>query len=74
MSEVYFYHLTRQNVDQALLPLLGKCLANSWRVVIRGAEAQGLALLNDKLWPVKRVRRSNRSYWRSRGKPIPMTA
>ena len=50
MSEVYFYHLTRQNVDQALLPLLGKCLANSWRVVIRGAEAQGLALLNDKLW------------------------
>lgn len=50
MSEVYFYHLTRQTVDQALLPLLGKCLANSWRVVIRGAEAQGLALLNDKLW------------------------
>ena len=50
VSEVFFYHLTRQTVDQALLPLLGKCLAKSWRVVIRGTEAQGLAVLNNKLW------------------------
>ena len=50
MGEAYFYHLTRQTVDQALLPLLSKCLSNSWRVVIRGHNPQAMASLNDKLW------------------------
>ena len=50
VSEVYFYHLTRQRVDQALRPLLGKCLANGWRVVIRGSEAAQIHQLDDALW------------------------
>ena len=50
MGEVYFYHLTRQTVSQALLPLLGKCLSNSWRVVIRGQDLDQLNELDDKLW------------------------
>ena len=50
VSEVYFYHLTRQRVDQALRPLLGKCLANGWRVVIRGREAAEIHQLDDALW------------------------
>ena len=50
MGDVYFYHLTRQTVSQALLPLLGKCLSNSWRVVIRGRDLDQLHELDDKLW------------------------
>ena len=50
MSEVYFYHLTRQRVGQALRPLLGKCLANGWRVVIRGREQAEMQQLDDALW------------------------
>lgn len=50
MSEVYFYHLTRQRVDQALRPLLGKCLANRWRVLIRGREEAEIRQLDDALW------------------------
>ena len=50
VSEVYFYHLTRQRVDQALRPLLRKCLANGWRVVIRGREAAEMQQLDDALW------------------------
>ena len=50
VSEVYFYHLTRQRVDQALRPLLSKCLANGWRVVIRGREAAEIQQLDDALW------------------------
>jgi len=50
VSEVYFYHLTRQRVDQALRPLLGKCLANGWRVVIRGREEAQIRQLDDALW------------------------
>ena len=50
MGEIYFYHLTRQTVSQALLPLLGKCLSNGWRVVIRGQDLHQLEELDDKLW------------------------
>jgi len=50
VSEVYFYHLTRQRVDQALRPLLGKCLANGWRVLIRGREEAEIRQLDDALW------------------------
>ena len=50
MSEVYFYHLTRQRVDQALRPLLGKCLANGWRVLIRGRAEAEIRQLDDALW------------------------
>ena len=50
MSEVYFYHLTRQRVDQALRPLLGKCLAHGWRVLIRGREEAEIRQLDDALW------------------------
>ena len=50
MGDIYFYHLTRQTVSQALLPLLGKCLSKSWRVVIRGQDLDQLHELDDKLW------------------------
>ncbi|AII87310.1 putative DNA polymerase III chi subunit, HolC [Planktomarina temperata RCA23] len=37
-------------MDQALRPLLSKCLANGWRVVIRGREAAEIQQLDDDLW------------------------
>ena len=50
MGDVYFYHLTRQTISQALSPLLEKCLSNNWRVVIRGQDLDQLNELDDKLW------------------------
>jgi len=50
VGEIYFYHLTRQTVSQALLPLLSKCLNNGWRVVIRGQDLHQLEKLDDTLW------------------------
>jgi len=50
VGDVYFYHLTRQTVSQALSPLLEKCLSNSWKVVIRGQDLDQLNELDDKLW------------------------
>ena len=50
MGDVYFYHLTRQTISQALSPLLEKCLSNNWSVVIRGQDLDQLNELDDKLW------------------------
>ena len=50
MNEAYFYHLTRQTVDQALMPLLDKCLSKKWRVLLRGRTAAQIKDLDEKLW------------------------
>lgn len=50
MGEAYFYHLTRQPTDDALVPLLTRCLQNDWRVVVRGVDAKQLEWLDEKLW------------------------
>lgn len=50
LGAVYFYHLTRQTVDQALLPLLDKSLQAGWRVNIRGTQPDRMAWLDEKLW------------------------
>ena len=50
MGEAYFYHLTRQSINEALVPLLNKCLDNSWRVLVRGKNLDLLKVLDEKLW------------------------
>jgi len=50
VSEVFFYHLTRQSVDQALRPLLAKCAGQGWRVAVQGSRADYIKWLDDKLW------------------------
>jgi DNA polymerase-3 subunit chi len=50
MGQVYFYHLTRQPVEQALPMLLDRSLANGWRVSVRGTNARRLELLDSSLW------------------------
>lgn len=50
LNEVYFYHLTRQTADQALVPLLGKCLSQKWRVQVQATDQSYLDWLDEKLW------------------------
>lgn len=50
MGEVYFYHLTRQSVEQALPQLLKRARGAGWRVTVRGVEKKRLAWLDEKLW------------------------
>jgi len=50
LGEVYFYHLTRQSINEALVPLLKKCLDNNWRVVVRGTDLKLLEALDETLW------------------------
>lgn len=50
MSEVYFYHLTIQPLEQALPKLLGLARGAGWRVAIRGSDTGRLEWLDGKLW------------------------
>jgi DNA polymerase-3 subunit chi len=48
--EVWFYHLERTGLDQALPELLEKTLARGWRALIRTAEADRVEHLDGWLW------------------------
>lgn len=50
MGDVYFYHLTRSPMAATVTDLLGKCLANNWRVVIRGQNFPVIQALDAHLW------------------------
>lgn len=50
MGAAYFYHLTRRPLVDTLGMLLGKSLANGWRVAVRGRDAEGVAALDKALW------------------------
>lgn len=50
MSEVYFYHLTTQPLEQTLPKLLGLARKAGWRIAIRGTSADRLQWLDDRLW------------------------
>ena len=50
MGDVYFYHLTRRSVADALGPLLDRSLRQGWRVAVRGTDADRLDLLDEALW------------------------
>ncbi len=50
MSEVFFYHLTTQPLEQTLPKLLGLARKAGWRIAIRGKTADRLDWLDAKLW------------------------
>ena len=50
MGAAYFYHLTRRPLVETLGMLLGKSLANDWRVAVRGQDPEGIAALDKALW------------------------
>lgn len=50
MSEIRFYHLEQQSLDQVLPSLLSKALEGGHRIVIKTANDQEAKRLNDHLW------------------------
>ena len=48
--EVWFYHLERTALDQALPELLDKTLQRGWKALVRTAEVQRLDHLDGWLW------------------------
>jgi DNA polymerase-3 subunit chi len=48
--EVWFYHLERTSLDQALPELLEKTLARNWRAVVRSTAAERIDHLDGWLW------------------------
>lgn len=50
MAELWFYHLERSELDQALPPLLEKCLQRGWRAIVRGTLEERLEALDATLW------------------------
>lgn len=48
--EMWFYHLERTGLDQALPELLEKTLQRGWKAVVRTGEAQRIEHLDGWLW------------------------
>lgn len=48
--EVWFYHLERSSLEQALPELLEKTLARGWRALVRVRDSERLERLDDWLW------------------------
>jgi len=53
MTEIGFYHLTRSSAKDALPQLLNRTLSAGERAVVRGANAERIAELNESLWESK---------------------
>ena len=53
LSEVYFYHVTRQTVVSALPQLLSKAKDIGWTVFIRGKGEASLKFIDDAIWTVQ---------------------
>lgn len=50
MTDIRFYHLTRQGLDQALPAILTKAFGGGRRVVVKCADEQSMRYMNDHLW------------------------
>jgi DNA polymerase-3 subunit chi len=50
LTEVLFYHLERQSLEQVLPGLLERCLERKWRVVVQAGSDERVAALDAHLW------------------------
>lgn len=50
MTDVWFYHLERQSLEQVLPVLLDRALARGWRAVVQATGPERIAALDDLLW------------------------
>lgn len=50
MTELWFYHLERSELERALPPLLEKCLQRGWRALVRVGSAERMDALDASLW------------------------
>ena len=53
LSEVYFYHVTKQTAASALPQLLTKSIDVGWTVFVRGKDLNSLKLFDDMIWTVQ---------------------
>lgn len=54
MTEVLFYRLQRQRLDEVLPELLEKTLRRGWRAVVAATSAERVEALNAHLWTYRR--------------------
>jgi DNA polymerase-3 subunit chi len=50
MTEILFYHLRGQRLEQVLPPLLQKSLERGWRVVVQASSEERIEALDAHLW------------------------
>jgi len=50
MAEVFFYHLTRSPLQQALPDLLERVMSRGWRALVRGVDDDRMRWLDGALW------------------------
>lgn len=50
MTEIWFYHLQRETLEDALPPLLTKTLERGWRAVVRAGGPERVDALDAHLW------------------------
>jgi DNA polymerase-3 subunit chi len=50
MTEVLFYHLQRQSVENVLPGLIEKSLARGWRVIVQASSEERVDALDAHLW------------------------
>ena len=50
MTEMVFYHLQRQPLEQVLPALIEKSLERGWRVVVQAASEERIEALDAQLW------------------------
>lgn len=50
MTDIRFYHLTTQTIDQALPAILAKALSGGHRVLVKLADETQVDQINDVLW------------------------
>ncbi len=50
MTEIVFYHLKGQTLEQVLPSLLQRSLERGWRVAVQGATDERIAALDAHLW------------------------
>jgi DNA polymerase III subunit chi len=50
MTEILFYHLKGQRLEQVLPPLLQKSLERGWRVVVQASSEERVDALDAHLW------------------------
>jgi len=50
MTEIWFYHLQRQTLENVLPGLIEKCLSRGWRVVVQAQSGERLEAIDHLLW------------------------
>lgn len=66
MTEVLFYHLQSQSVENTLPPLLEKSLERGWRVVIQASSEQRADAIDTHLWTYRDDAFLPHGTWRDR--------